>query len=263
MIARDQTTTVYDVIVGRGRARAARRRLPSRSIGGLSVAQLDRYAFPRMKPCGGGITIKSSNALRFDPWPMVRGEARAVEFNVWQKRQNRFSRSVERPLRMVVRPEFDNWLVAENRKRSGFQFFDAERVLEIGHEASLFPVRTARRTFRARQLVGADGAYSVVNKLFRVTEPKGMAVAVEVALRRDETTLAEATPPCFDFGAIGQGYGWVFPKDDHWNVGLYTLDKHRDLRAALLRYVEQKGFRFAVIRWRDLRRTWSRMAAIV
>jgi flavin-dependent dehydrogenase len=28
----------------------------------------------------------------------------------------------------------------------------------------------------------------------------------------------------FDFAAVDRGYGWVFPKDDHLNVGLYSLN---------------------------------------
>lgn len=234
-------TTPFDVIVvgggpgGSSAAAVALRR-------GLSVAQLDRYKFPRMKPCGGGVTIKSCNALPFDLSPMLRGESKEIEFNVWQKRHNRFTRRSTALLRMVVRPEFDIWLVSENLKATGFQFFDDERALEISYDG-LFSVRTAKRVLRGRQLVGADGAYSLVNKQFRVTQPKGFAVAVEVTLRRDEAALVDETPPCFDFGAITSGYGWVFPKDDHWNVGLYTLGKTKNLREDLVAYIEQKGFR--------------------
>jgi geranylgeranyl reductase family protein len=234
-------TTPFDIIVvgggpgGSAAAAAALRR-------GLTVAQIDRYRFPRMKPCGGGVTIKSSNALPSDLAAPFRGEAREIEFNVWRKRQNRFTRASTTLLRMVVRPEFDNWFVAENLKRPGFQFFDDERVLEISHD-ELFSVRTSKQLLRGRHLVGADGAYSLVNKQFRVTEPKGFAVAVEVVLRRDAVTVAEEIPPCFDFGAIHRGYGWVFPKNDHWNVGLYSLDKHKDLRGALAEYIAHKGFR--------------------
>jgi flavin-dependent dehydrogenase len=50
-------------------------------------------------------------------------------------------------------------------------------------------------------------------------------------------------PPCFDFGAIDRGYGWVFPKDDHWNVGLYTIAKQTNLRHKLAEYIRMKGFR--------------------
>ena len=233
-------TAPFDVIVvgggpgGSSAAAAALRR-------GLTVAQIDRYRFPRMKPCGGGVTIKATNALPADLAVPYHGESRSLEFNVWQKRQNQFTRASATLLRMVVRPEFDNWFVSENSKRAGFRFFDDERVLEIAFDG-VFTVRTSKRVLRARHLVGADGAYSMVNKQYRITAPKGFAVAVEVALRRDDVELARETAPCFDFGAIARGYGWVFPKDDHWNIGLYTLDKNKNLREALVAYIAKKGF---------------------
>jgi geranylgeranyl reductase family protein len=208
---------------------------------GLSVAQVDRYEFPRLKPCGGGVTIKSCNALPFELGPILRGESNEIELNVWQTRQNRFAHRSKALMRMVVRQEFDDWLVRQNLERSGFDFLGGDRVVDITYDG-IFTVRTTKRVLRARHLVGADGAYSLVNKQFRVTKPKGVAVAVEVTLPRGTTTLDRATPPCFDFGAIPRGYGWVFPKDDHWNVGLYTLDKSTSLRAQLRTYIARKGF---------------------
>jgi geranylgeranyl reductase family protein len=234
-------TIAYDLIVvgaGPGGSKAAAVALEH----GLSVAQVDRYKFPRVKPCGGGVTIKSCNALRLDLLPALRGEFNDVEINVWQRRVNRFTHPPSAILRMVVRSQFDNWLVSQNLNASRFQFFDAERVLDISYDG-LFRVRTPKRTLLGRQLVGADGTYSVVNRVFSIGRPKGYAVAVEVTLRRDEATLPVETPPCFDLGAIDSGYGWVFPKDDHWNVGLYTLGKTKNLRQRLTAYIAAKGFR--------------------
>lgn len=208
---------------------------------GLSVAQVDRYAFPRLKPCGGGVTIKSCNAIPFDLEPILRGESHEIELNVWETRQNRFAHRSAALMRMVVRQDFDDWLVAQNLERTGFQFLHGDRVVEIEYDG-IFTVRTTQRVLRARHLVGADGAYSVVNRRFRVTTPKGVAVAIEVTLPRDSTTVDRATPPCFDFGVIPRGYGWVFPKNDHWNVGLYTLDKSTSLRGHLQTYIARKGF---------------------
>src|SRR5687767_10365129 len=233
--------TVFDVIVvgaGPGGSNAAAVALRH----GLSVAQVDKSRFPRVKPCGGGLTIKSCRALQFDLQPMLRGESREFEFNVLHRCTNQFAHLRSAVLRMVDRPQFDNWLVSENLKAPRFRFFEDERVLDISYDG-LFQVRTSKRLLQGRHLVGADGAYSLVNRLFSITQPLGFAVAVEVTLRRDRATLPAETPPCFDFGAVESGYGWVFPKDDHWNVGLYTLNKSRHLREQLAAYIAVKGFR--------------------
>lgn len=232
---------VFDVLVigaGPGGCNAAAMALRQ----GLTVAQVDRYAFPRVKPCGGGFTIKSSLAVGFDPEPVLRGEFTDIQVNLWQRRVNRFSHPRSALLRMVERSEFDAWLVEQNRKSAGFQFYDGERVLEISYDET-FRVRTSRQVLLGRQLVGADGAYSLVNRIFSIGRPRGFAIAAEVVLPRDEAALSEETPPCFDLGAIDRGYGWVFPKDDHWNIGLYTMGKSRTLRADLRAYITAKGFR--------------------
>jgi flavin-dependent dehydrogenase len=209
---------------------------------GLTVAQVDRYAFPRVKPCGGGFTIKSSIAVRFDPQPVLRGEFTDIQVSRWQRRVNRFSHPGAALLRMVERAEFDAWLVDQNRRCGGFQFYDGERVLEISYDGT-FRVRTSKQILLGRQLVGADGAYSLVNRVFSIGHPRGFAVAAEVVIPRNDAALSEETPPCFDLAAIDRGYGWVFPKDDHWNIGLYTLGKSRTLRAELKAYITAKGFR--------------------
>src|SRR5687768_8575746 len=72
---------LFDVIVvgaGPGGSNAAAVALKH----GLSIAQVDKSRFPRVKPCGGGLTIKSCRALQFDLQPMLRGESREFEFNV-------------------------------------------------------------------------------------------------------------------------------------------------------------------------------------
>ena len=232
--------TPFDVLVigaGPGGSNAAALALRH----GLTVAQVDRCSFPRVKPCGGGFTVKSSRALRFDPEPILRGEFNDVQVNLWQRKVNRFSHPGSALLRMVERAEFDSWLVDRNLNSPGFCFFDRERVLEIRYDG-LFRVRTSDRVLLGRQLIGADGAYSLVNRTFSIARPKGRAVAVEVTLPRDRASLPQDSPPCFDLGAVQRGYGWVFPKDDHLSVGLYTYRWGlKGLRERLLAYIAAKG----------------------
>ncbi|MGH9339647.1 MAG: NAD(P)/FAD-dependent oxidoreductase [Acidobacteriota bacterium] len=241
--AREKLREQFDVVVvgaGPGGSNACSVALRA----GLKVAQIEQLRFPRIKPCAGGMTVKSCRALQFELEPSIRGTFNAFELNYWCNRVNRFSHRLP-ILRMVLRPEFDNQLVEQNRRFANFSFFDQEKVRGVTYDGS-FHVQTERRSLQARQLVGADGAYSLVNRTFGISQPKLLATAVEVNLSRESTSLKQALVPCLDFGVLEKGYGWVFPKDDHWSVGLYTLASgQKDIRGWLVQYIRDKGFETA------------------
>jgi geranylgeranyl reductase family protein len=231
---------MHDLIVvgaGPGGSNAARVALD----GGLRVVQIDARRFPRVKPCAGGLTRKAQRALALDVNPTLRRTFPQVEFNVWGQRTNRFTDSKE-ILLFVCRPEFDNDLVRQNQRRDRFEFIDGERVEQIQYDGGVFHVRTAARELTAPQLVGADGAYSIVNRTFRVSRPRLLATAGEVNVPRSRLRGSERFVPCFDYGAIERGYGWIFPKDDHLSIGLYTLSpRTTHLRERLGVYMRSKG----------------------
>ena len=209
---------------------------------GLRVAQIDAARFPRVKPCAGGVTAKAAGALRFALQPSVCRSFNAIEFNLWGRRRRTFTHPGV-VLQTVRRPDFDNRLVTENLARRGFTFMDGRRVTGVRYDRR-FIVRTDAGPVTGTQLIGADGAYSIVNRVFRIAAPRAFATAVEVNVpHAGRETVANAVP-CLDYGAVDQGYGWVFPKDDHWCVGLYTLSrKTPHIRQQLLHYIRSKGLR--------------------
>src|SRR5688572_16652604 len=156
MLRHPETMSMYDVIVvgaGPGGSNAAAAVLNR----GLSVAQIDARRFPRVKPCAGGLTIKACNSLLLELEPTLKRKFADVQFNAWGHAGHRF-RHRSQMMAMVLRPEFDNALVRQNRKHANLALFDGEPVNEITFDGSLFSVRTAQRRLRARQLIGADGA---------------------------------------------------------------------------------------------------------
>lgn len=210
--------------------------------GGLDVVQLERARFPRVKPCAGGLTIKACRALAPPLASCPRATFASFEFALWRGGALRFSLATP-VLEMVLRPELDRRLVEQNREHPRFRFHDGEPVRQVVREGDGFRIVTDARELRARQLVAADGANGAVSRRFGVARPARRAVAVELVLARARARLEREVPPVFDFGAIPKGYGWIFPKDDHWSVGLYSLDAGgRDLRGELLRYLAARGF---------------------
>lgn len=230
----------YDLVVvgaGPGGSNAAAVALR----GGLRVAQIDKEQFPRVKPCAGGVTMKTCRALRLDWAPSVRATWSEIEFNLWHGDRHRFTHRSRPVVRLVSRLEFDNALVEQNLEQPRFRLVSGERVLDARHDGT-FTVRTESRTLRAPQLIAADGAYSTINRIFGVARPQASAVAIEVNVPKDAVDIDVEPAMCFDFGAIEAGYGWVFPKDDHWSVGLYTYRRGvKGLRQRLLSYVAAKG----------------------
>jgi geranylgeranyl reductase family protein len=207
---------------------------------GLRVAQLDSAAFPRVKPCAGGITMKAARSLRYPLDASVCHSFREIEFNLWGRRRNRFAHPGV-VLRTVCRPDFDNRLVLANLPRRNFTFMDRCPVLGAGYDGR-FVVRTRAGNVSGRQLIAADGAYSIVNRVFRIAAPRTLATAVEINLPRTGRETLPNDVPCFDFGAVERGHGWVFPKGNHWSVGLYTLaPRVPGIREHLRSYIRSKG----------------------
>jgi geranylgeranyl reductase family protein len=202
---------------------------------GLKVAQIDAARFPRVKPCAGGISIKAAAALQTAIG--ASSSFNTIEFSLWGRRRNRFAH-VRPVLHTVCRPQFDAELVQQNLSHRNFTFLDGHRATAV-HYDGRFTVTTSRGVLTAAQLIGADGAYSIVNRTFRVATPRVVATALEINL---PNRAAAQHVPCLDYGAIPYGYGWVFPKTDHLSVGLYTLaPRTRNIRTELCAYARSKG----------------------
>jgi flavin-dependent dehydrogenase len=233
--------TFFDVGIigaGPGGSRAARECL----AGGLAVVQLEKAQLPRLKPCAGGLTGRSLAALSgwrpagiSVPSPGVRFSAGCVRC--------RLSHPAGM-LHFVHRPDFDHRLAMENLQLAGLTFLAGEAVESVQvEEPSLFRLVTDRRTIFCRQLIAADGSRGITGRLFQVARPRGRATALEVEIRRDWLGTDPCPEPRFDFGVVSRGYGWVFPKQDRWSVGLYTLERTASgLRRRLEEYLREMGF---------------------
>jgi geranylgeranyl reductase family protein len=261
----------YDVLIaGAGPAGCAAAFDLARA--GQRVLLLDRRTFPRPKACACGLTRKTLAALRYSVNPVTERVCNEI---VLQRATNDTShiadKSVEIRVRsrtpiaaMAVRERFDQFCLEQTlnagAKGGSVTFRKIENITALREVAAdIAPgqhdphvelsIATAEgdETLTANVLIGADGSNGQTRRLATATsttEPawytRGFALEATVPYAALAATLPQgdsAHDLVFDFSPLPGGYGWLFPKGDHINIGVGAFAPSRDATADSLKLV--------------------------
>lgn len=220
---------MYDVaVVGAGPAGTA---AAFRLLGqGARVLLLDRYVFPRKKACAGGITPKAYALFPFDISTQVRRVCRSVR--VTRPGGRFFHIREDRPLCHMTRREELDFFCLNKAVEKGAVFRQIPEIRSIEERKTCVEVQAGRERFRALFLIGADGANSRVRRFVGGNRFWAKQMALEADIRVDRADRYDME---FDFSRIRHGYFWVFPRDDHVNIGIYATVFGAGPRVGLLR----------------------------
>ena len=128
---------------------------------------------------------------------------------------------------MVQRPQFDQWLV-DRAKAAGATVEIGRKVTQIEATEEGAEVTTSDgEQYRAKFVVGADGAKGIVGSRvgLRLRRRYGIAREMEIPFR-SATDWHPALEPaaCYlDYGTVRNGYAWIFPKAGYLSVGAGML----------------------------------------
>jgi len=202
---------------------------------GKSVLLLDRCKFPRPKACAGGVTIKAVRALRYSIMPVV--VATVYRIQVSKNLEHSVKLNSSKPMcLMTVREDLDAFCLRQTIG-AGAEFRRIGQIQEVRELPDKVVLCASEGDLEARFLVGADGANSQVRRLMGDAAwfHAGFALEAQVASSHDASGMH------LDFGVVRDGYGWVFPKDGHLNVGLYSeSQQHKITRSTLAEYIRKK-----------------------
>jgi geranylgeranyl reductase family protein len=243
---------------------------------GKHVILLDKRCFPRHKACACGLTRKTLKALRYSVDPVIERVCHEI---VLQPTDSEASAPRTADVRvktrnpicaMAVRERFDDFCLKQTllsaRQGGSVELRKIDRITALRElpDAVELDVATARgtETLRAPILLGADGSNGQTRRMARQdnhgtqhspsAQDDGFALEATVPYTDLPATLPNGARPhdlVFDFAPLPGGYGWLFPKADHINIGVGTFAPtsraaHADLkkvtRALLLEYTHQK-----------------------
>jgi geranylgeranyl reductase family protein len=230
---RDLMRTDFDVIVvGAGPSGTAAAYRLKRF--GYRVLLVDKQQFPRVKPCGGGISIKALNLIPWSIGPVIERAGKKLGIGVSGANTERFEEFEcdGYVCTFAVREKFDQFNF-EKTLEIGVEFEQLGELTEIDERRDFVRLAIGPRMITSRYVIGADGANSSVRRLLNMGSYFYRGFAIEGLV---DCALIGAEPTAeFFFGKVQNGYGWLFPKADHINVGLYTWDDRVTLSKEQLR----------------------------
>ena len=231
------TDRIYDaLIVGAGPAGSHLAYLLAAQ--GLQVAIIDRESFPREKVCGGGLSKKSIALLGFDLGSVLIQSIDGAILT-YRNRNTLIKELAEPAAGTVMRSAFDK-LLLERACAHGAHFLAETAFIDASEATDSLSVRTSGPVLRCRLLFAADGAASTVRTRIFGKDVVAYVPALEALVRPGDDALARiGHRAVFDFGAMPRGYGWIFPKHDHFNVGVYSPFGGTALRHHLDRFIAE------------------------
>jgi len=219
------------LIIGAGPAGAtAARTLAAR---GVPVRLIDRAAFPRNKPCGGGISVRVLSRFPFLEPQLTRIATHTLS-RLYLEGPNGESAIVssDAPAALMIRRvEFDALLVSM-AVNAGAELITGAEIVQasITRDRVHLAARDGRR-FEADTVIAADGVNSVVARRLGLNPGwPASAIALDMMEETPRTELRDLDPSTLwvAYGYGGPGYAYIFPKRDHVNIGIgYVLSHYR------------------------------------
>lgn len=231
------------IIIGAGPAGSACARKAGQL--GLSTLIIEKEDFPRDKACGGAFSERAISYLDFD----IPDNLYATEIfgaRVHFKGKTREEQKKYRIGILINRNILDDFLLQKAREVR-IETKMGEAVVALNEKEGLVEVLTSKNSYQARYVVIAEGAQGSLKKLIRPKIGKDeMGVCLVTEVQATSAAIDSYTYNLIDihFGVVEGGYGWIFPHDGYYSVGVggfITSFKHP--RFKMLRFLEYNGFK--------------------
>jgi len=234
---------MYDlVIIGGGPSGSAAGRLAGNT--GLRALLIEKENFPRYKPCGGAFSEQAMSYIDFDIPQHI------CERNVFGARVHFGNNFVEkfkeyRIATLVTRSVLDDYLLGK-AKETGIEIRMGEKVVSFKEDTEYVEVYTDKGSYKASFVILAEGAQGNLKNRIRKKDGKneyGICIVTEIEEENEKIDKYICNSIDIYFGIVKRGYGWIFPHEKYFSVGIGGLaSDFINPRKAMIDFLNLHGF---------------------
>jgi geranylgeranyl reductase family protein len=235
---------VYDlIIIGGGPSGSAAGRLAGKM--GLETLLIEKEVFPRYKPCGGAFSEQAMSYLDFNVPQDIH------ERNIFGARVHFRGQVIEkhkeyRISTLVTRSVLDNYLL-QKAKETGIEIKMGEKVIDYRENQDCVEVYTNDTAYKAKFVVVAEGSQGKLKYRIRRKDRKNeYAICLVTEIDEDNEIIDRYIRNAIDihFGVAQRGYGWIFPHENYYSVGIGGSAKNlANPKKTMVDFLTANGFR--------------------
>jgi len=216
---------MYDlIIIGGGPSGSAAGRIAGKN--GLKTLLIEKEMFPRYKPCGGGLSEHAMSYLDFEIPETI------IERDIFGARVHFRGQVVEqhKDYRIAVltsRSVLDNFLL-EKARETGIQIKMGEKIIDYQENNDYVEVFTNDNMYKSKFIIIAEGSHGKLKyKIRRKDKKDEYAISIVAEIEEDNEAIDKYIHNAIDlhFRYFKHGYGWIFPHEKYFSVGIGGLAK--------------------------------------
>jgi len=230
---------------------------------------IEKEVYPREKLCGGAILDWGQYILK-KLGIQIKVPNVSINNAIYRYGNKQYCHKIPDFLKIVHRYEFDHFLAKEAINR-GLALHQNESFLDYSSSNDGLTVKTNKRKYNVKVLVGADGALSKVRRNMNLSTKLRFATALEVFSPinpKFDSEFGENTA-IMDFTPVKdglQGYAWHFPciKDgkafmNHGicNTRVNTNKRRINVRDIFIKELESRNINISISSWQGYPIPWN------
>ncbi|MCK9273458.1 MAG: geranylgeranyl reductase family protein [Syntrophales bacterium] len=210
---------------------------------GLKTLVIEKKSFPRYKPCAGGLTRRALKYLDFEIPERIK------EKDIYGLRLCAKGKKVEKRSQSIIgitvtRSAFDD-LLLNRAAAQGATINTCEKVLNIRDNGNHLKIVTDRGSYFSRYAIIAEGARGQVMRHSSGMKKKyKCALSLVAEIEAENHDIDDRLSGVFEiYLDFCQGYGWFFPHDNYYSVGIWGAEESfKDPKAVMRDFVKKLGF---------------------